>query len=101
MDEVIDDDKYGYGEDHIPVTNALCSASTVDTEREASIASKAAELTKKHCKEFMKRAFLLRVSSNNIPLTTASAVIKMCRPQSDIERIRKWVFVLRSWNIVL
>ncbi len=56
-DEVIDGNKYGNEEDHIPITNASCSASTVDTEREACIAAKAAELTKKHCKELMKRAF--------------------------------------------
>jgi hypothetical protein len=86
-DKVFDDDKYDNEEDHIPVTNALYSASTVDTEREAFIAAKVAELTKKHCKEFMKGAFLLQVLSNNIPLTTASAMIKMCRPQSDIDYI--------------
>ncbi len=79
-DKGIDDEKYDNEEDHIPVTNALCLASTMDTEREAFIAAKAAELTKKHHKEFMKRAFLLRVISNNIPLTTSSAMIKMCSP---------------------
>jgi hypothetical protein len=55
-DKVIDDNKYDNEEDHIPVTNALCSSSIVDTGKEAFIAAKAAELTKKHCKEFMKRA---------------------------------------------
>ncbi len=49
-DKVIDDDKYDNEEDHIPVTNALCSASTMDTEREAFIATMVAELTKKHRK---------------------------------------------------
>ncbi len=67
-DEVIDDNKYDSEEDHIPVINALCSASTVDTEREAFIAAKAAELTKKHHEEFMKRAFSLRVISTIFPL---------------------------------
>jgi hypothetical protein len=95
-DKVIDDNKYDNEEDRIPVTNALCSASTVDTEREAFIAAKAAELTKKHWKELMKRAFLLRVLGNDIPLTTASAMIKMYRPQSDIDYI---IYYLRNWEV--
>jgi hypothetical protein len=33
-DEVIDDDKYDNEKVHIPVINGLCSASTVDTDRE-------------------------------------------------------------------
>ncbi len=68
----------------------------MDTVREAFIAAKVAEPTKKHCKEFMKRAFLLRVISNNIPLTTASAMIKMCRPQSDIDYI---IYCLKNWEV--
>ncbi len=43
-EKVIDDNKYDNEEDHVPVTNALCSASTVDTEREAFIAAKAAQI---------------------------------------------------------
>ncbi len=94
---MIYDDKYDNEEgDHIQVTNASCSASTVDTEREAFIATNAAELTKKHCKEFMKRAFLLQVLSNNIPLTTASMMIEMCRPQSDIDYI---IYCLKNWEV--
>ncbi len=93
---MIDDNKYDNEEDHIPVTNALCSSSTMDTEREAFIAAKVEELAKKHCKEFMKRAFLLQNFSNNIPLTTSSAMIKMCRPQSDIDYI---IYCLRNWEV--
>ncbi len=95
-DKVIDDNKYDNEEYHIPVTNALCSASTMDTESEAFIAAKAAELTKKHRDAFMKRAFFLRVLSNDIPLTTASAMIKICRPQSDIDYI---IYCLRNWEV--
>ncbi len=92
-DKVIDDDKYNNEEDHIPVTNALCLSSAVDTKKEAFIAAKVAELTKKHHKEFMKRAFLLQGFSKDLPLTTASAMIKMCRPQSDIDYI---IYCLRN-----
>ncbi len=95
-DEVIDDNEYDNEEDHIPVTNASCSITTMDIEREAFIAAKVAELTKKHCKEFMKRAFLLRVLSNNIPLTTASEMIKIIWPQSDIVYI---IYCVRNWEV--
>jgi hypothetical protein len=49
-DKVIYGNKYDNEEDHISVTNALCSSSTMDTEKEAYITAKAAELTKKHIK---------------------------------------------------
>ncbi len=68
----------------------------MDTEREAFIAAKAAELTKKDCNKFMKRAFLLRVLSNDIPLTTVSVMIKMCRHQSDIDYN---IYCLRNWEV--
>jgi hypothetical protein len=79
-DEVINEDKYDNDEDHLPVTNASHSVSTREAEREAFIDAKAAELIKKHHQEFMKKVFLLRVISASLPLTTASAMIKMCRP---------------------
>ncbi len=95
-DEEIDDNKYDNEEDHNPVTNALCSSSTMDTEKEAFIAAKAAELTKKHRKEFMKRAFLLQVLSKDIPLNNAVVMIKMCRPQSNIDYI---IYCLRNREV--
>ena len=51
------------------------------------IAEKAAELIEKHRQEFMKRAFSVRTLAADVPLTTASASIKMCRPQKDIDYI--------------
>jgi hypothetical protein len=95
-DEVIDDNEYDNDEDHLSVTNASCAVSSVEPEREVSIDAKAAELIEKHCQEFMKRAFLLRVFCANPPLTTASAMIKMGRPQSDIAYI---IYCLRNWQV--
>ncbi len=86
-DDVIDDNKYDDDDYHLPVTNALCSVSILDTEREAFIDAMAAELIEKHCPDFMKRVSLLRVLSTDLPLTIASVIIKMYRPQSDIDYI--------------
>jgi hypothetical protein len=36
-DEVIDDNKYNDDEDHLPVTNASCSKSAVEAERDVFI----------------------------------------------------------------
>jgi hypothetical protein len=44
----------------------------------------------------MKRAFLLRVINNDNPLTTASVMIEMCRPQTDIDYI---IYCLKSWEV--
>ncbi len=47
------------------------------------------------------------ISGTDVPLTTASASIKMCRPQKDIDyisifsRIGVWVSILSLWNFVL
>jgi hypothetical protein len=68
----------------------------VDTAKEACIAVKAAELTKMHCKEFMKRAFPTRENSNAIPQSNASAKITLCRPQSDIDYI---INCLKNWKM--
>jgi hypothetical protein len=68
----------------------------MDTEKEAFIAAKAAELIKKHHKELMKRAFSLQVLSKDLPLTTVSAMIEMCRPQSDTAYI---IYYLRNWEV--
>jgi hypothetical protein len=54
-DEIIDDDKCDNYEDYLPVTDASHSVSIVYAERDAFIDARAAELTKKHCQEFMKR----------------------------------------------
>jgi hypothetical protein len=60
------------------------------------IAEKAAELIEKHRQEFMKRAFSVRTLAADVPLTTASASIKMCRPQKDIDYI---IYVLKNWCV--
>ncbi len=95
-DEVIDDNKYDNDEDHLPVTNVSHSVSAVDAERDAFIDARVAELTKKYCHEFMKKAFLLRVLSKDLPLNTVSVMIKMCRPQKDLDYI---IYCLRSWEV--
>jgi hypothetical protein len=106
-DEVIDDNKYDNDDGHLPVTDASHSVSTMDAERNALIDTRAAELTKKHHQEFMKRAFLLRVLGKDLPLATASVMIKCAGSQktlttsSIVSGIGKWVFVSRLWNIVL
>jgi hypothetical protein len=92
-DEVIDDDKYDNDEDHLPVTDASHSVSSMDAGRDVFIDARAAELTKNHCQDFIKRAFLLRVVSKDLPLTTASVMIKMFRPQPDLDYI---IYCLRN-----
>ena len=44
----------------------------------------------------MKRAFSVRTLTADVPLTTASASIKMCRPQEDIDYI---INVLKNWRV--
>ena len=44
----------------------------------------------------MKRAFSVRTLAADVPLTTASASIKMCRPQEDIDYI---INVLKNWRV--
>jgi hypothetical protein len=75
-------DKYDNEEDFIPATDGPIQRDAVD---DMFIAEKAAELIDKHRQEFMKRAFSVRTLAADAPLTTASAIIKMCRPQEDID----------------
>ena len=44
----------------------------------------------------MQRAFSVRTHATDVPLTTASASIKMCRPQNDIDYI---IYVLKNWHV--
>ena len=46
----------------------------------------------------MKRAFSVRTLATDVPLTTASASIKMCRPQKqkDIDYI---IYTLKNWRV--
>ena len=62
------------------------------------IAEKAAELIEKHRQEFMKRAFYVtvRTLAADVPLTTVSASIKMCRPLKDVDYI---IYVLKNWLV--
>ncbi len=66
------------------------------TEKELCIAKKAAELNEKHPQEFIKRAFSVRALGTYIPLTTASAMIKMCRPPKDLDYIS---YILKNWQV--
>jgi hypothetical protein len=70
--------------DIIPATDGPIVSTAHDIEADYFIAEKAAELIEKHRQEFMKRAFSVRTLAADAPLTTASASIKMCRPQKDI-----------------
>ena len=97
IDDIDDDgDKYDDDDDLIPVTDGPIFATAQDAEEELVIATKAAELVEKHCQEFMKRAFSVRALSNDVPLHTASAMIKMCRPQKDLDYI---IHVLKNWQV--
>jgi hypothetical protein len=44
----------------------------------------------------MKRVFSVRTLAADVPLTTASASINMCRPQKDIDYI---IYVLKNWCV--
>ncbi len=44
----------------------------------------------------MKRAFSVRTLTADVPLTAASASIKMCRPQKDIYYI---IYALKNWRV--
>jgi hypothetical protein len=67
-----------------------------DIEVDYFIAEKAVELIEKHHQEFMKRTFSVRTLATDVPLTTASASIKMCRPQKDIDYI---IYILKNWRV--
>ena len=86
-------DKYDNEDDFIPATDGPIQQDAVD---DMLIAEKAAELIEKHHQEFMKRAFSVRTLAADVPLTTASASIKMCRPQKDIDYI---IYVLKNWQV--
>jgi hypothetical protein len=85
-------DKYDNEDDFIPATDGPIQ----DAVDDMKIAEKAAELIEKHRQEFMKRAFSVRTLGADVPLTTASASIKMCRPQEDIDYI---IYVLQNWCV--
>jgi hypothetical protein len=88
-------DKYDNEDDFIPATNGPILTTAQDAADDMFIAEKAAELIEKHRQEFMKRAFSVRTLASDVPLTTASASIKMCRPQKDIDYI---IYVL-NWRV--
>ncbi len=67
-----------------------------DIASDLFIAEKSAELVEKHHQEFMKRAFSVRTLAADVPLTTASASIKMCRLQKDIDYI---IYILKNWRV--
>ena len=73
-------DKYDDEDDIIPATDGPMVAADQDIAADLFIAEKAAELVEKHRQEFMKRAFSVKTHAADVPLTTASASIKMCRP---------------------
>ena len=89
-------DKYDDDNDIIPATNGPVVYSAQDIEADVFIAQKAAELIEKHRQEFMKRAFSVRTLAADVPLTTASASIKMCRPQKDLDYI---IYILKNWRV--
>ena len=79
-------DKYDDDDDVIPATDdPIVSTTAHDIMADYFIAQKAAELIEKHRQEFMKRAFSVRTLAADVPLTTASASIKICRPQKDLD----------------
>jgi hypothetical protein len=80
-------DKYDNDDDIIPATDGPMVTTAQDAADDMFIAEKAAELIEKHRQEFMKRAFSVRTLATDVPLTTASASIKMCRPLKDIDYI--------------
>jgi len=67
-----------------------------DIASDLFIAEKAAELVEKHHQEFMRGAFSVRTLAADVPLTAASASIKMCRPQKVIDYI---IYVLKNWHV--
>jgi len=77
-------DKYDDEDDIIPATDVPIVTTDQDIASDLFIAEKSAELVDKHHQEFMKRAFSVRTLATDVPLTTASESIKMCRPQKDI-----------------
>jgi hypothetical protein len=89
-------DKYDDEDDIIPVTNGQILTTAQDATAELFIAEKAAELIEKHRQEFMKRAFSVRALAADVPLTTASAMIKMCRSHKDLDYI---VRVFKNWQV--
>jgi len=89
-------DKYDDEDDIIPATACPVVTTAQDAAEDLFIAEKAAELIEKHRQEFMKRAFSVRSLAADVPLTTASASIKMCRPQKDIDYI---IYVLKNWHV--
>ena len=80
-------DKYDDEDDVIPATGGPIVATGQDIASDMFIAEKAVELVEKHRQKFMKRAFSVRTLAADFPLTTASATIKMCRPQKYIDYI--------------
>jgi hypothetical protein len=89
-------DKYDDEDDIIPATDGPIVSTAHDIEADYFIAEKAAELIEKHHQEFMKRAFSVRTLAVDVPLTTASASIRMCRPQKDIDYI---IYILKNWRV--
>ncbi len=89
-------DKYNDEDDIIPATDGPVLTTAQDVAADLFIAEKAADLIEKHRQEFMKRAFSVRTITADVPLTTASASIKMCRPQKDIDYI---IYVLKNWCV--
>jgi hypothetical protein len=90
-------DKYDDEDDIIPATNGPVVTTAQDAAVDLFIAEKAAALIEKHRHEFTKRAFSVRtLAAEDVPLTTASASIKMCRPQKDIDYI---IYVLTNWRV--
>ncbi len=89
-------DKYDDEDDIIPATDGPVVNTAQDIEADIFIAQLAAELIEKHRHEFMKRTFSVRTLAADVPLTTASASIKMCRPQKDIDYI---IYVLKNWRV--
>ena len=91
-------DKYDNDDDFIPATNGPILTTAQDAVDDMFIAEKTAELIEKHRQEFTKRAFSVRTLATDVPLTTASASIKMCRPQKqkDIDYI---IYTLKNWRV--
>jgi len=89
-------DKYDDEDNIITATNGPIVVTDQDIVSDLFIAEKAAELVEKHCQEFMKRALSVRTHATDDPLTTASASIKMCRPQNDIDYI---IYILENWCV--
>jgi hypothetical protein len=90
-------DKYDDEDDIIPATDGPMVVTDQDIAADLLIAEKAAELVEKHHQEFMKRAFSsVRTHAADVPLTTASASIKMCRPQKDLDYI---IYILKNWRV--